>query len=104
MQHAELERRHCIYLLLDELNPLEASGLVQHEAAVAEAGIVEDDAAGKRPGACLELLKSSAGAENALFGKRLDRLHQIRLVFRIDIGSCFIQNNDRCILKDGSCK
>ena len=45
VQAVEPQERHCVYLLLEEFLALEAARLVNHQAAVPVAGIVEDGAA-----------------------------------------------------------
>ena len=68
MEHVELQQGHCVYLLLDELDPFEAAALVEHKTPVLEPRPVGDGTAGQGRTLQAHLLEALACAELA-FGR-----------------------------------
>ena len=72
MQDVQLQQGHRIDLPEQEVFPLETPGLVNHEAPVAKARIVENRAAGQFRAGQPHLFQSLPGAENARLRQGLD--------------------------------
>ena len=71
MQDVQLQKRHGVYLLFQEFQPLETAGFVYHEPAVSQARIVKDGAL-RELSKRLELFQCGVGAESAFLRKRLN--------------------------------
>ena len=62
------------------------------------AAVYDDDLIGSLYG-----FQPMSNHDNGLFGgKRVDGAHQLVFIFGIDVGSCLIQKDDRCVFHHGA--